>query len=296
MGRISPFVAPVVVALLGSGGSVAANPPSRFERGAIAFTSERAISLVRSDGSGRRLVVNGRRMHWSPSWAPDGSLLVFARFDERTAALFVVRRDGTGLRRIASGISPAWSPAGDQIAFVDSDEGVTGIFLVRPDGRGRRRLTSPRRLHDFDPAWSPDGNRIAFVRGDEEGSIYTLDVKGGSLRRLTKPRTDSAPDWSPDGRSIAFVRQQRIYVMGSDGSRPRRVSRTPRGWEQYEWFDLRPSWSPDGELITFSSFLEEPGVSPPFSEIYVMRRDGSARVRLTYSTGNQYDPDWGRVP
>ena len=51
-------------------------------------------------------------------------------------------------------------------------------------------------------------------------------------RNLTRsPSFDRFPVWSPDGRMVAFVSRrdgnQEIYVMNADGSRQRRLTRTP---------------------------------------------------------------------
>jgi Tol biopolymer transport system component len=51
-----------------------------------------------------------------------------------------------------------------------------------------------------------------------------------------------APSWSPDGRRIAFATKRdvnnEIYVMNSDGSGQRNLTRTPR------WQERWAAWSP----------------------------------------------------
>jgi Tol biopolymer transport system component len=59
---------------------------------------------------------------------------------------------------------------------------------------------------DREPIWSHDGTRIAFSsdRGDPLGSdynIWTLDVRSGELKQLTKdPADDFMPSWSADDK------------------------------------------------------------------------------------------------
>jgi Tol biopolymer transport system component len=294
------LAAAALAALVLAHGQAPAGPSGN--RGLIVFASSRAITVMRPDGTGRRLVVKGSPTHTTPSWAPEASRIVFSRYVSRLYhpkwSIFVTDRNDRSARRVTSGFTPAWSPRGDWIVFVDTSLNVEALFVVRPNGKGRTRLTNPRRVYDSDPKWSPDGTRVLFVRGDGNGSgsFYTVDLRGHSLSRLTRVRTDSSPEWSPNGRWIAFVRAQRIFVMRSDGSGVRRLSRTPRGWQYLEWFDGSPSWSPDSQALVFSRYLEEPGMSPRHQEIYVMRRDGSGVVRLTYSRENQYTPDWAPLP
>ncbi len=57
---------------------------------------------------------------------------------------------------------PAWSPDGDWIAFSSNRDGKYAIFLVRPDGSDLRRLLFNSNYNFFDPVWEPDGKRLAF--------------------------------------------------------------------------------------------------------------------------------------
>lgn len=66
-----------------------------------------AIWLMNADGSAARgLGVGGE----SPAWSPDGSRLVFHRHDGSQWDLYVINRDGTGLRRLTSTPEYEYSP------------------------------------------------------------------------------------------------------------------------------------------------------------------------------------------
>ena len=73
----------------------------------------------------------------SPAWSPDGRWLAF----ERAGHLYVIKVDGTGLRRLTrrppGDREAAWSPNGRYIAFTALGR---SLFVMRGDGTGVRRL------------------------------------------------------------------------------------------------------------------------------------------------------------
>src|SRR5688572_16402959 len=57
----------------------------------------------------------------APSWSPDGTQLVFTGYEGGLSDLYVVNRDGSGLRQLTedkyADLHPVWSPDGGSIAF-----------------------------------------------------------------------------------------------------------------------------------------------------------------------------------
>lgn len=87
--------------------------------------------------------------------------------------------------------------------------------------------------------------KIAFVstRDDLRGEIYVMGSDGSDPARLTSlPGFDRAPAWSPDGMRIAFVRDDDIWVMNSDGGDQIRLTQSG---------GFGPTWSPDGTQLAF---------------------------------------------
>ena len=137
----------------------------------IAFrgpVSHEAIWLMDADGSNQRPLTMPlqRRAAQSdtdmqPDWSPNGNWIVFSRQHpanrEWQRDIFVVRRDGSGLRQLTaharSNTMPAWSPDGTRIAFVSdrAHRDLGDIYVMKADGTGEKRLT--RNVDNEWPDW-----------------------------------------------------------------------------------------------------------------------------------------------
>jgi Tol biopolymer transport system component len=147
------------------------------------------------------------------------------------------------------------------------------------------------------PVWFPDGKRLTFAREESEGSRiwqYVLDPSDpSSLKRLTdrKAGVEYNAAVSPDGSRVLLVvvslsgtqGNLDIAALKSDGSDLKIVAGDEGGkLSHQDW----PSWSPDGRRFAFSSTHEGN------QEIYVADADGSNRVRVTQSPGQDAHPCW----
>ncbi len=138
----------------------------------------------------------------SPSYSPDGKRVVFNSDRGGSQQLYVMNANGSGIKRISFGngnySTPVWSPRGDLIAFTKQKSGRFHIGLMRTDGSGERLLTES--WLDEGPTWAPNGRVIMFSRqggGGARTQLYSIDVTGRNLRRVTTPTDASDPAWSP---------------------------------------------------------------------------------------------------
>jgi TolB protein len=251
---------------------------------------------MRADGSRlRRLTKTPRLEEHCPAWSPNGRLVAFTRRGVLPADLYVMRADGSHVRRVlklrGDEICPRWSPDGTRLVFVRMDNTlpttVHAVYTVRLDGRGLRKLTGDDAWEIAD--WARSG-RIVFesTTPPETGlNIWSSRVDGGDRRMIAGDATDANyrhPRWSPNGRRILFTNDQdgreQLWTMNADGSGMARV--TSGGVNSFD-----PAWSPDGRKIVYVRT-----VANTQPEIFVAATDGSGERRLTQSRRIDTEPDW----
>ena len=194
----------------------------------------------------------------SPAWSPDGRWIAFVSNRTATYHIYKIEPDGKNLQQLTheqhNHHDPDWSPDGQFIAF-SSGRKPSGIYIMDADGTNPRRLANQPNS-GYTPSWSPDGTQIAFsdnmILGGHrdllfrmEMDVYTLNVDGSGLKRLTRhPADDWAPRWSPDGRSIVYAsvwnQQTDIYLIAPGlGRQTGQLTRDPAR-------DVYPTWVPSG--------------------------------------------------
>jgi len=184
--------------------------------------------VMQANGSKQRRVTPGRGEPLFPSWSTDGTRIVFAD----RGGLYVVRTNGTGLKRLTTGAdtNPVWAPNDSEIVFVRT----RSLWRMNTDGTHRRRLLA----NATSPSWSPGATRIAFVRN---GDPWIANANGTGAKPVVRtPENDAAVVWSPDGRWLLTAQIDRgdLVLVRPDGSATQPLT------TEADFFHAVPSWQP----------------------------------------------------
>ena len=190
---------------------------------------------------------------------------------------------------------PHISPDGTRVAFGKLIEatGLDRLFIrtVEPS-QWVPLAPNSETSHDIRPVWSPDGSRIAYERITRSScTLYIVASLGGREREIGDCQDFSTGyfDFTPDGKDLVISLRNEgpksdlslVRLNIATGAKQAlRYERAP-GSE-----DLEPRYSPDGRSIAFRR-----GVAP-YSDLFVMRADGSNVHQLTHLAANIRGYTW----
>ncbi len=238
-----------------------------------------------------------------PQVAPNGSRIVFVlssldrEANRRRSDLWMVRTDGTGLRRLttheASDFNPRWSPDGGSVFFLSTRSGSAQVWQL-PVGPGEAQQVTDLPLGVGNLIVSPDGASLAF----------TLDVfPDCTTLACTRTRLDEREaekssgqlydeifvrhwdSWKDGTRSHPFVMSLadgavRDVMAGMDADSP---SKPFGGAEEL-------TFTPDGEGLVFAA--RNVGREEPWStdfDLFFVPADGSAQPRKITTENRAWD-------
>jgi TolB protein len=303
----------VAASYLQRGSSLGMNEPSAGPDvgGKIAYARAGALWLY-SGGKAQQLTLGPEdrydKRDASPSFSPDGTQIVYTRYDEGFSDLFILslsnpkrpeaitsnRPEGeTGAEGYADqalwALHPAWAPNGRRIAYT-SDLGTQypGLYTMGIDGQNARKLSFlDHSLQTIEsPTWSPDGTRIAvanYLTRGGKAQIWVLNTEVARWIELTDAEDGAYdPAWSPDGEWVAFAMREGsgtdIYVVPTDAEKwtedhPTPVRLTTDGASR------SPEWSPDGERLAYLSLKD--GTFDLYAADVNMTADGNPSLSNT---------------
>jgi Tol biopolymer transport system component len=219
-----------------------------------------SVMLMNADGSGLTdLTGNRNGCEAAPSFTPDGSRIVFERFDDITNvdAIWSMNLSGGDRHLITTGTgsgvtNPEVSPDGTTLSFVDFNGQDFGqaLFTAHIDGTSLRQLTPFALDVGIKQSWAPDGSRITLTphaNFDDHSSpnVATINPDGSELRYLTHYNAGGAAaftgSYSPDRQWIVFRLQSKststfgLFKMRPDGTQRTLIAELPFAPRGSDW-------------------------------------------------------------
>ena len=257
------------------------------------------LYLVRTDGTGLKLLTAGAGFEEVAHWSPDGKRIVYNAWLGQASSVWVMNADGSRKRRLGAGETPSWSPDGKQIAYwgpLDSD----GLSVMNADGSHRRTVGVPF-YTDYE-RWAPNG-KIVFLRirkAEDElgtapgGDLYEVNPDGSGLRRLTKGASLIQPYVSPDGSTIAAyaTKTDRLIALPYRGGGPA-VTLLAHASKYFPDVAVRPvaHWAPDGKRLVLGGSNRPDPVGADGGGLLLVNADGSGLTNVPDVT-QVICPDW----
>ena len=144
------------------------------------------IYIMRADGSDQRRLTNAIGYDGGPFFSPDGTRIVWRRFDAQglIADVWTMKPDGSDARQVTNFGSMSWAPyihpSGEYLLFASNKLGFENFEVYMVDVEGRKEPIRVTYSDGFDglPVPSPDGRRVAWTSsrgGGREGQLFLAD-------------------------------------------------------------------------------------------------------------------------
>ncbi|HXG88891.1 MAG TPA: hypothetical protein VNJ02_11180 [Vicinamibacterales bacterium] len=141
------------------------------------------IYIMRANGSGQRRLTTTNGYDGGPFFSPDGTRLVWRRFDEQglIADIWTMNLDGSDARQVTRFTSMSWAPyihpSGEYLLFASNKLGFENFEVFMVDIAGAKEPVRVTYSEGFDglPVPSPDGRQLAWTSsrgGGREGQIF----------------------------------------------------------------------------------------------------------------------------
>ena len=202
------------------------------------------IFTARPDGSDLNRITDTPGYDAEPTFAPDGSRIVFTSARSGDMEIWDMRPDGSDPRQLTKvpgyDGGPFYSPDGKTICFRASrpkgaalekfrdllskgmvEPSKLEIYIMSADGTNVRQITR-NGYANFCPFFHPSGKQLLYVSNKDSKSrrkpnfdIYFMDLETGKEERITfDEEFDGFPMFSPDGKKLAWASNRNGRVRG----------------------------------------------------------------------------------
>ena len=187
----------------------------------VAYHKDYQLYVADADGSNPVKIETGNPFNFGPSWSPDGKWLLFVSGEHYNCHPFVVKSDGTGLRKIAdrggykgytlildvpdyhdgSSDGEIWSPDSKWIYYTAKVGESIELMRVSMDGKTEQLSKSAAGVSHYHPKLSPDGKWLLFgANKNGMRQLYVSRANGTDARPITRGRKGYASifaSWQP---------------------------------------------------------------------------------------------------
>jgi hypothetical protein len=208
--------------------------------------------------------------------------------------IFVVNRDGSGARQVASntGVTDIrWlDPA--RIAFSAGPPASERYFIVDTQSRADpQEVQKGQTLHELDPRIlfgnrSPDGEWVAFLT---EQSTDAWNSKTGEVRQLATARATVL--WAPTGHRVLLSWRGEVSVE----SITEIVDVDTFDRHRLPFVGISGKWLADAERIVYLGFSCDRGRAVGPTEVFVTSFDGTG-VRDISAAGDEFEYEYAASP
>lgn len=242
------------------------------------------IYVMDANGGNQRRITNSPSNDITPSWSPDGSLILFATDRDGNWEIYTVHPDGSQPTRLTTPVgantAPSWTADGGKILFVSTRDAVNGeLYLMGPDGSNVERVTNDPSVKDT-PVMTADGKSILFTMNDKGRlAIAVYNTAERSLRVLTPDNCNAMnPSIGPDGQVVFSSDRDGnldLYSMTTNGENITRLTTSQDAART-------PVWAHGGESIVYAKN----------GGLYLLTVENHSEVPL--STQGDIYPHWTR--
>jgi Tol biopolymer transport system component len=179
----------------GDGGGFAYGYSASPDGKKISYHENYQIFIAYADGSNKKQISTGHPFNFGPMWSPDGQWLLFLSGEHGRSNPYLVRQDGTDLRKLAdqngyqgwilfldvddfhqgSSDTPVWSADGKSVFFTMKTTTTTELCQVDIEGKVTQLTKSAEGTLHYHPKPSADGQWLLY--GSMRNGIRQLFVR-----------------------------------------------------------------------------------------------------------------------
>lgn len=199
-----------------------------------------------------------RLVGYSPTgvyWSQDSQRIYFRwkQADEprlKEMSLYVVNRDGTGLRRLSEDEARQAPPANGELSKDKTKTLFTedGDIYIYEHATGTRRQITRTTDAETNARFTADQKQIYFTR---QNNLYVISLDGGSLTQMTDIRVGAPPAGGPPQRtteSQEYLKKEERALI--DAVRERAEQREAQEARRRQRETRRPFSVPQGQIVT----------------------------------------------